>query len=271
VKNTDIHKIDLGFSACPNDTFIFHAMLHNKVNTGPYRFIPHIHDVEELNNNAFSGELDITKLSFFAYLRLREEYTLMDTGAAIGFGCGPLLVALSPGIDISGAKIAVPGEQTTAYLFLRLWGDQIGAVEFTRFDKIMPGILSGLFDAGVIIHEGRFVYDQYGLECIVDLGQWWEEETGLPIPLGCIAARKKPEIIAHKEHIEEVMRNSIEFAFNHPDESKEYVRYHAQEMDDNVIDEHIKSYVNEFSLSLGGKGKKAVEQMEEMAGWKGII
>ena len=261
----------MGFSSCPNDTFMFHAMLHGLVDTGAYTFVPHIDDVEALNVKAFDRALEVTKLSFFAYLELGEQYALLDAGAALGYGCGPLLVAKTADLSLPEARIAVPGAYTTAHLLLKLWAPTLKNVEITRFDNILPGISNGMYDAGVIIHEGRFVFHEYNCEKVVDLGEWWEAETGLPVPLGCIAIRTDARTFAHKEAIEGMLRKSIQYAFDHREASREFVREHAQELDDAVIDEHVALYVNEFSLSLGKAGRRAVETLEEMARCRMIV
>lgn len=259
-------NIDIAFSSCPNDTFVFHAMLNNLVDTGGLSFTPHIDDVESLNRQAKKGVYQVSKLSFAAWLRLRDNYELLDSGAALGFGCGPLLVARSKDISVENALIAVPGKDTTANMLFRLKYPEAKNKTVARFDEILPGIKAGKFDAGVIIHEGRFVFKDYGCQKIIDLGEWWEEETSSPIPLGCIAIRKDEETIIHKDAIESGIRESVAFSFENPGASREYVKSLAQEMDDDVIDQHIKLYVNEFTLSLGEKGKNAVQKLEEMAG-----
>ena len=264
-------RLDIAFSSCPNDTFIFHAMLHDCIDTKDFRLVPHIHDVEELNKKAFSKTFHVSKLSFYAYLKLRPSYEILDAGSALGFGCGPLLVGRTANLSFSNAKIAVPGKYTTAYLLMRLWNPSIQNVEVTRFDNILEGVQIGKYDAGLIIHEGRFIYPEYDCVEIVDLGKWWEDETSLPIPLGCIAVRKDHPFIDHKEDIESVLRDSVAFAFNNRDVSREFVKLHAQEMDDKVIDGHIDLYVNNFTLSLGDAGKEAVQALEEMARWKQIL
>ncbi len=264
-------RLDIAFSTCPNDTFIFHAMLHDCIDTGNLRFVPHMHDVEALNQKAFSKTFHISKLSFYAYLKLRQSYEILDAGSALGYGCGPLLVGRSTDLSFSKAKIAVPGEYTTAYLLLRLWHPEIRNVEITRFDNILEGVQIGRYDAGLIIHEGRFIYQQYDCVEIIDLGKWWEDKTSLPIPLGCIALRKEPFCINLKKDIESVIRSSVEYAFQNRDASREFVKLHAQEMEDSVIDGHIDLYVNNFTLSLGDTGRKAVQALEEMARWKKIL
>lgn len=256
---------DIAFSPCPNDTFIFHAMLHGRVDTGLFTFTPHIADVERLNESAFSGTFAITKLSFYAYLLLTDKYELLEAGSALGYGCGPMLVAGRELPSVQDAVIAVPGRYTTACLLLQLWQPECRHIETVPFDQILPGVAAGTFDAGVIIHEGRFVYPEYGCKKIIDLGAWWETETGMPIPLGCIALRKDPSTIRDKSTIESILRSSITYAHENPEASAEFVRSHAQELDENVIREHISLYVNAFTESLGETGRKAIATLEEMA------
>jgi len=264
-------KINIAFSSCPNDTFVFHAMLNNYVDTKGLSFTQHIDDVESLNQQAKKGVYHVSKLSFAAWLRLKDKYELLDSGAALGFGCGPLLVGSSKDISVEDSLIAVPGIDTTANLLFQLRYPEAKTKKVVRFDEILPGIKAGRFDAGVIIHEGRFVFKDYGCEQIIDLGEWWEEETSSPIPLGCIAIRKDKDTIVHKEKIEAIIRDSVKYAFDNTDDSRDYVKSLAQEMDDNVIDQHIKLYVNEFTLTLGEKGKRAVETLEEMTKCKGVL
>jgi len=265
-----MRQISLAFSSCPNDTFAFHAMLHGLIDTGDLRFTPYIHDIETLNVNAFTEEFQITKLSFAALMALKDKYQILDSGAALGYGCGPLVVAKSADIDLHRARVAVPGEFTTAHLLLRLWDNQIQNIKMTSFEQILPGIASGVYDAGVIIHEGRFVYPEYNCVKIIDLGEWWESETGLPIPLGCIAIRNDPETLGFKDDIERTLRDSIQYAFDHPAASREFVKSYAQEMDDNVTNAHIRLYVNEFSLSLGRTGRHAIDTLQKMAQERGL-
>ncbi len=262
-------NIDVAFSPCPNDTFIFHALIHGDIDTAPFNFTPHIADVEELNNLAFTRTYPVTKLSFYAFLLLRDRYELLDAGAALGYGCGPLLVAKKPLASIRDARIAVPGRYTTAYLLLQLWQGGLRHIEFTRFDQILPGIADGLYDAGLIIHEGRFVYGAYNCIKIVDLGEWWEEQTGLPIPLGCIALRK--DMSLHKDAIELMLQASVVYAMHNPEAAKDFIKLHAQELDDRVISEHISLYVNEFTLALGEIGAKAMETLKEMAQCRAVL
>ena len=263
--------LNIGFSTCPNDTFIFHAMIHDCIDTGNLVFEPHMHDVEELNKKAFSQAFHLSKLSFYAYFKLKETYEILDSGSALGYGCGPLLIARPSMHFTSKAKIAIPGEYTTANLLMQLWNPEIKNVEVTRFDNILEGVRTGKYDAGLIIHEGRFIYPEYGCIKIVDLGEWWEDETGLPIPLGCIAIRKDRSTLSLKTDIEIVLKNSILYAFKNRGDSRKFIKMHAQEMDDQVIDGHIDLYVNDFSTSLGDKGRKAIQTLEEMAQWKNIL
>ncbi|MCP4673292.1 MAG: 1,4-dihydroxy-6-naphthoate synthase [Desulfobacula sp.] len=266
----DTH-IDIAFSPCPNDTFIFHAMLHGLVNNNGLNFKHHMDDIEALNKKAVLKTFHVTKLSFFAYLKLKQYYEILDAGSALGFGCGPLLICKDPGINLETAKIAIPGELTTANLLLKLWNPKIKRTIVTRFDNILPGVKSGEFDAGLIIHESRFVYREFALKKIIDLGFWWEQETGQPIPLGCIAIRKDNFLINRKKDIESTIKNSITFALNNRDASTQFIKTHAQELDDTVIKEHINLYVNDFTLCLGEKGRKAIKILEEMAKWKKIV
>jgi len=264
-------ELNIGFSSCPNDTFIFHAMLNGLINTKGYQFTPHIHDVELLNQKAFEKELHISKLSFFAYLKLRDHYEILDSGSALGFGCGPMLVSKNTDLDFSKARIAIPGVNTTAHLLLKLWRPEVSNVSVTRFDKILPGIQSGQFDAGLIIHEGRFIYPDYDCVKIVDLGEWWEGETDCPIPLGCIAIRKDTDTVIHKKNVEAILKDSVLYAKSNRSASRDFVKSFAQEMDDNIIDGHVNLYVNEFTVSLGEQGNNAVKKLEEMAKCRNIL
>lgn len=263
--------LDLGFSTCPNDTYIFHAMLNGLIDTGNLTFTPHLHDVEELNRKAFKGMFHISKLSFFAWMKLRDTYDILDSGAALGYGCGPLLIGKTSNVPKPDAKIAIPGEHTTAHLLLKLWNPELKNTVITRFDNILKGVHTGIYDAGLIIHESRFVYEDYGCEKIIDLGDWWEKETGSPIPLGCIAVRKDEASFTYKDNIESILKSSVEYAMNNKQASRAYVKQHAQELNDEVIDNHIDLYVNEFTLSLGKRGKKSVATLMEMAQCKNIL
>ncbi|HOO71489.1 MAG TPA: 1,4-dihydroxy-6-naphthoate synthase [Spirochaetota bacterium] len=263
-------NIDAAFSPCPNDTFIFHAMLHGLVDTGSYRFTQNIFDVEQLNNAARQGRFALTKLSFFAYFTLSEHYRMLSSGAALGFGCGPLLITGAAKKNISDMTIAVPGLHTTAYLLLRLWAGVPGKIVVRPFEKIIEEVASGVHDAGLVIHEGRFVYRDYGLRPLTDLGEWWEQETGLPIPLGCIALKRSCGEPMNRD-LSRVLHDSVVYAQNNRPASREFVKMHAQEMDDAVIDRHIGLYVNDFTVDLGETGRAAVEKLEEMARCRDLI
>ena len=251
-------NLSLGISPCPNDTFIFYALLHGKLKDGGFAFDhPVLEDVETLNLWALEARLDITKLSFHAFGHVRDTYTLLTSGSALGRGCGPLLVAKESDGDLSEKKIAVPGKYTTAAMLLNLYAPECRNIEIMRFDEIMPAVSSGKVDAGVIIHESRFTYQQYGLKLICDLGSWWEDHTGFPVPLGGIAAKRSlgKDLLCR---IDAAIRESVTWAVAHPDLAMSYIKKHAQEMEDDVIRSHIGLYVNSFSEDLGQEGFAAV-------------
>ena len=265
--------LSIGYSPCPNDTFIFYALMHNKVSSESYRFDQLFEDVETLNRMALESKLDVTKISYHALGHVRDEYCLLRSGGALGRGCGPLVVARDECAmsDLAGKRIAVPGRYTTAFLLLRLYDPVFGDnVVFMPFDQIMEAVKEGYVDAGLIIHESRFTYELYGLKEVLDLGQWWENKTGLPIPLGAIVARRAlgEGIIADLDHM---IRASIEYAYAHRDEAMPYIKDHSQEMSDDVVDKHIGLYVNEFSLEIGEEGEKAVQMLMDMADEKEIF
>ena len=254
--------IKFGYSTCPNDTFSFHALMHGLVETPGYTLSPFLADVEELNQRALRGELELTKLSFHALGHVMERYALLRSGSALGRGCGPLLVS-RPELenqDLSGALIAVPGKLTTAHLLLSLYLKGAPRVQPMEFSQIMPAVREGRVQAGLIIHEGRFTYQDYGLSALQDLGEWWEDSTGLPIPLGCIAVRRDLGKEAAGK-LENALRQSVAYAWQHPQASREYVLQHAQELQDEVVRQHIELYVNQFSEDLGAEGSAAVEYM----------
>jgi len=257
-------KLTCAYSPCPNDTFIFCRLAQESdIET-------HLYDVEALNQSAFDEKFDVTKLSFHAWLLMQDTYQLLNVGAALGRGCGPLVISNREEALGPDSIVAVPGEYTTAHLLLRLWRPDIQNRVFMPFDRIMDAVASGEVAAGVIIHEGRFVYEERGFHCLQDLGEWWEAETGQPIPLGCIVAKKSlgPERIAA---FEQRLKESIEFAFSDPDSTNEYVKAHAQELSDAVTREHIRTYVNDFTLDLGPQGRAAIDTLQEMAKGAGII
>lgn len=268
----ETRTLTLGYSPCPNDTFIFDALVHGRVEAGGLHFRERLEDVETLNVLARDATLDVTKISYGAIPYLLRDYVLLRSGGALGRGCGPLVVArreMDPA-ELAGKRIAIPGRLTTAFLLLRLFAPAgIIPVEVVYSD-IMPAVERGEVDAGLIIHESRFTYPQHGLVKVADLGEWWEETTGLPIPLGGILARRALGEETIRE-IDAALRRSVEHAFAHPADSAPYVRAHAQEMDDEVTRQHIGLYVNDFSVDLGEEGEGAVEALFARARAAGIV
>lgn len=265
-------KLSLGFSPCPNDTYIFDALVHHKVDTEGLEFNYFMADVEQLNGDAFNEKPDVTKLSFHAFMHLAGKYLLLDSGAALGFGAGPLVISknINHFEELSGKIVGIPGIYTTANLLFSLAMKEKVHKKEMLFSDIENAILSGDIDAGVIIHESRFTYQSKGLHKLMDLGEYWEQHTGSPVPLGGIAAHKRlgRDVIAK---VERSIRRSIEFANAHKGELNEFIRCNAQEMDDAVMQKHIDLYVNEFSVSLGAEGKKAVVRMFDYSLSAGII
>jgi len=268
------NRLTLGFSPCPNDTFIFNALVHGQKCGESLDFGEAIlADVETLNEWALSGRLDVTKLSFHALGHVCDQYVLLMAGSALGRGCGPLLVArekFSPS-ELPRLTIAIPGAYTTAAMLLRMSSPVALTIRVMRFDEIMPAIVAGKVDAGVIIHESRFTFQEHGLLLLQDLGAWWEQVTGFSIPLGGIVAKRslgKEKIQA----IDRCIRASVSSAFARPEEAgMPYIRQHAQELDDRVIKEHIGLYVNPFSLDLGAEGVAAVREFLERGRRLGIF
>jgi len=265
-------KLSLGFSPCPNDTFIFDALLHGKVDTEGLSFEPVMEDVEALNRRAFAGELAVTKLSYHAFAHLTERYALLDAGSALGNNCGPLLIArqLMTEAEINTARIAIPGKMTTANFLLSLAYPNAQNKQEVIFSDIENAVMHGETDAGLIIHENRFTYTQKGLLKILDLGAYWETTTGLPIPLGGIVVRRDLPIEIQQK-VNRVLRRSVEYAFAHPAEVMPFVRQHAQEMDEAVMRAHIELYVTQHTVDLGSDGREAVRQMFRIAQEKGIL
>lgn len=265
-------KLTLGFSPCPNDTYIFDAMIHQKVDTEGLEFEYFMADVEKLNGEAFAEKPDVTKLSFHAFLHLAGRYLLLDSGAALGFGAGPLVISkqLTHFEELTGKTVAIPGRYTTANLLFSLAMKASVTKKEMLFSLIEDAVLSGEVEAGVIIHESRFTYQEKGLHKLIDLGQYWEQLTGSPVPLGGIAAHKRlgKDIMAK---VNRCIRRSVDYANDHKGELNEFIRCHASEMDETVMQKHIDLYVNEFSVSLGVQGQKAVTQMFEYAIDSGII
>jgi len=257
-------KFSLGFSPCPNDTFIFDALVNKKIDTEGIDFELFLEDVETLNQWAMQGKLDISKISYGVLPLVQPQYDLLDAGGALGKGVGPLLIARRqmPLTAISDCRIAIPGQRTTAHLLFSLAFPEARTKEFMVFSAIEDAVLSGAVDCGVIIHENRFTYQQRGLVKLLDLGEYWEGETGAPIPLGGIVVKKgQPGGIRQK--VNDLIRKSLEYAFARYPQLPEFVRSHAQEMDERVMRQHIDLYVNNYSLTLGVDGEKAVQTLLE--------
>lgn len=248
----------LGYSFCPNDTFIFHALTHGLV---PGEHVEEVlADVETLNQWAREGRLELTKVSYHALFHVLDQYVALRSGGALGRGVGPLLVA-KPGVTLKTA--ATPGAWTTAHLLLKLAQPQQHTV-CMRYDLIIPAILSGEVDGGVLIHESRFAYQDYGLEARLDLGQWWEKDSGLPLPLGAILARR--DLGSDRiQQLDRAVQTSLKMAWSDPAQSKAYIRQHAHELSEEVVERHIRTYVNEFSGDVGPEGEAAVRELHRRA------
>ncbi|MCG8326095.1 MAG: 1,4-dihydroxy-6-naphthoate synthase [Chitinophagales bacterium] len=265
-------KLSLGFSPCPNDTFIFDAIIHKKVDTEGLEFEPVIEDVEALNQMAFKQELDITKLSFHAFAHLLAHYALLDAGSALGKNVGPLLIAKTniAQKEFKNKHIAIPGKFTTANFLLSLAFPRANYKTEMLFSDIEQAVLDDKVDAGLIIHENRFTYQDKGLVKLIDLGEYWESTTQMPIPLGGIVVRRSLDT-AIQQAVNRVMSRSVAYALDHPESSREYVAQYAQEMDPEVMQQHINLYVNEYTRELGNEGKAAVQRMFDIAMAKGVI
>jgi 1,4-dihydroxy-6-naphthoate synthase len=253
--------MNFSFSPCPNDTFMFDAMVHHKIDTEGLSFTVRLADIEALNHAAFNEEAAITKLSYHAAALVADKYKILPAGSALGYGNGPLLVSkedLSPE-ELAGAAVAIPGKYTTAALLLKMAFPQVSCLHEIVFSDIEAAVLSGKVAAGVLIHEGRFTYAAKGLRLIADLGQCWEQRTAQPVPLGCIAVSRKLDA-AVQQKIARVVRRSVEFALNCPQESAAFVAQHAQEIDPRITEQHIRLYVTDFAIDLGGRGRTAVAQ-----------
>ena len=261
-------KLSLGFSPCPNDTFIFDAMIHNKVDTEGLSFEVSYEDVETLNQKAFKAELDITKLSYHAYAYLTPNYVLLNAGSALGFGVGPLLICKNDQLAnmssealkkiIGGLKVAIPGKYTTANFLLNLAFPEAQNKIEMKFFEIEASLLNQEIDLGVIIHENRFTYQDKGLKKIMDLGEYWENLTHCPIPLGGIMIKRElPEEI--KQKVNRIIRRSVNYAFENPESGMDFICSHSQEMSNDVVKKHIELYVNKYSVDLGEEGRRAVE------------
>ncbi len=265
--------LTIGFSPCPNDTFIFHALVQGIINAGDLAFTPLIDDVESLNRMAMREALDVTKVSSHAFAHLHDRYCLLRSGGALGRGCGPIVVARDDCTmrELRGRRIAIPGTLTTAYLLLQIFDPVLAEnIAPMPFHLIMESVKNGEADAGLLIHEGRFTYEQYGLRLLEDLGSWWEQTTGALIPLGCIVARRSlGRDLLHT--IDGLIGQSVLRGFSDPAASRVYVKTHAQEMDDEVIRQHIGLYVNDYSVDISDEGLRAVETLFRMAAERGLI
>lgn len=254
-----MQPLKLHISPCPNDTFMFDAIINGRIDCGDFRFEVEYHDIEELNKGVIAANADISKISCAVLPTIADDYTLLDSGAALGRGNGPLLVKRS-GSNAPLRRVAVPGEYTTAALLLRRLFPEVEEQVPTLFSQIAESVESGAVDAGVLIHEGRFVYQQRNLELVADLGELWESRFALPLPLGGIVMRSNIEESTRKS-FEQLLRRSIEYAFANPMISREFIKQHAQELEDSVIESHIALFVNNYSLSLGAEGRQAVEEL----------
>jgi len=256
-----VRELTFGYSPCPNDTFAFHALTHGLVEA-PFRVRPVLLDIEELNRRAHQGEFDLTKMSVGAFAAVGDRYRLMRSGAALGEGVGPLVVTRTP-MSLEEAvrgRVAIPGRETTAFQLLRLAAPSLTDVVEVRYDRILRAVRDGEVHAGLIIHESRFTYAEHGLSRAADLGDWWTSETGLPVPLAGICARNdldEATVLA----AEQAIRASVQYAFDHPEASREYVRANAQEMSAEVCAQHIALYVNDFSRDIGAEGLRAIQRL----------
>ncbi|MEU8240653.1 1,4-dihydroxy-6-naphthoate synthase [Actinoplanes missouriensis] len=267
-------ELSLAVSPCPNDTFVFHALIHGLVPDAPPVNLTFA-DVDVTNTAALDGKFDLVKVSYAALPWLLDDYELLHCGGALGRGCGPLVLAREPfeetrgKADLTGKTVAVPGDRTTAYLLFRLWSAEHppARIEVVPFHEIMPGVAAGRYDVGLVIHEARFTYQRYGLTALADLGEWWESDTGLPIPLGAILAKKGTVDPAEAT---EWIRASLRQGWLDPAASREFVLANAQEMEPDVVNQHIELYVNEFTLELGKDGLAAVDALLGRAAAAGL-
>lgn len=262
------------YSPCPNDTFVFDALAHGRLPDAPALDVTFA-DIDLTNGMAERGEFDVLKVSYAVLPYVLDEYALLPCGGALGRGCGPLVLTREPGVDLTGRTVAVPSERSTAYLLFRLWAADtvpggVGEVVVMPFHEIMPAVRDGKVDAGLVIHEARFTYRNYGLHCLADMGEHWENTTGLPIPLGAIIARRSLGEVALLRLAESV-RASVRAAWDDPEVSRPYVLAHAQEMDPAVADQHIGLYVNEFTANLGEDGYAAVRGLLTRAAAEGLV
>ncbi|MEV5874181.1 1,4-dihydroxy-6-naphthoate synthase [Streptomyces sp. NPDC052101] len=267
--------LQIAYSPCPNDTFVFDALAHGRVPGAPALDVTFA-DIDLTNGMAERGELDVLKVSYAVLPYVLGEYALLPCGGALGRGCGPLVLTREPGVDLTGRTVAVPSEKSTAYLLFRLWAADtlrdggVGEIVVLPFHEIMPAVRDGKVDAGLVIHEARFTYQNYGLHKLADMGEHWEHTTGLPIPLGAIVAKRAlgAEILGR---LAEAIRASVRAAWDDPEASRPYVMAHAQEMDPAVTDQHIGLYVNEFTADLGEDGYAAIRGLLTRAAAEGLL
>ncbi|MEU7726746.1 1,4-dihydroxy-6-naphthoate synthase [Streptomyces sp. NPDC040724] len=280
MSTTTGEPLRIAYSPCPNDTFVFDAWAHGRVPGAPALDVTFA-DIDLTNGMAERGELDVLKVSYAVLPWVLEEYALLPCGGALGRGCGPLVLVKDrsltrePGLDLAGKTVAVPSERSTAYLLFRLWAadvlpEGVGKVVVLPFHEIMPAVRDGRVDAGLVIHEARFTYQDYGLHCLADMGEHWESTTGLPIPLGAIIA-KRTLGAERLRALAESARTSVRMAWDDPEASRPYVRAHAQELDPAVADQHIGLYVNEFTADLGDSGYAAVRGLLTRAAAEGLV
>lgn len=265
-------NISIGLSPCPNDTFIFDALLHHKIDTGSLSFSPLMEDVQQLNIRAFNNELQVTKMSFFAYANASKHYKILNAGSALGQNCGPILISKKEidTADLITLNVCIPGANTTANLLLSIFYPEIKNKTELLFSEIENAILNEDFDAGLIIHENRFTYQAKGLQKFVDLGELWETRTGFPIPLGCIAVKRTMNVNDQKK-IDSLICESIKYAFANQTDVMDFVRANAQEMSVDVMKQHIQLYVNQYSIDLGADGKRAIEFLFKKGREVGLI
>ncbi|WP_206313079.1 1,4-dihydroxy-6-naphthoate synthase [Streptomyces sp. JB150] len=267
-------KLRIAYSPCPNDTFVFDALAHGRVPGAPLLDVTFA-DIDVTNGMAERGEFDVLKVSYAVLPYVLDEYALLPCGGALGRGCGPLVLTREPGTDLTGRTVAVPSERSTAYLLFRLWAADtvpggVGRIVVMPFHEIMPAVRDGRVDAGLVIHEARFTYHTYGLHKLADMGEHWEDTTGLPIPLGAIIAKRSLGAPALRR-LADSIRTSVRAAWDDPEASRPYVMEHAQEMDPAVADQHIGLYVNEFTAGLGDEGYAAVRGLLTRAAAEGLV
>ncbi|MGC9342057.1 MAG: 1,4-dihydroxy-6-naphthoate synthase [Bacteroidales bacterium] len=266
------NKLTIAYSSCPNDTFMFDALVNQKLDTGKLEFEPHIADIEELNRLVQEGYPDVSKISFAVFPEISDRYSLLTSGSAVGYRNGPLVVSkykIYPD-ELSNVKMAIPGKNTTANFLLTILFPQVKDKKEYLFSDIEEAVLSNETDAGLLIHETRFTYEKKGLKKVTDLGELWEKEFESPVPLGGIVIKRSldPET---KRNVQNLVKKSVKFAFDRPGESRSYIKSYARELSDNVIYQHIDLYVNDFSVDLGEKGKKAIELLFEKGEERGLF